>query len=670
MLTSTDMSPQLDMGNLSILDIDDPEEAPLENGNDTGGAALYMSLAASTSSTVASYDSIDSIASASRACRLQPRSPSPSPVRRAEPVGSLREREDDHNDAREAAHENGHQEHENERVDEGHDNRDNDPSEGTHASKATAVAEANAAAEVIKADGTALGHTPETNPSEGSATTPQVSPELEVPEAPDHPAAPNSTPVVKTQTSETSRTPRPSSPFESLDMFSSLPVAPVLAAPAQTFLDETVDLISFTPLKPNGSAVEVHDGDLSYASDMDSPVGRAPVMIPIFSVASPPKAASPMRRLEPMLVDDLAPLEDDVDTVFALPNLDGPIFRHGLPLFTTSPAASTTLRSPSKLLMASPTKQDPATTAKDERSLARRNAAKAHLDSLFSSKLAPPARGSSAAGKALTRQTERPLASSSKLPPKSNVKSTEPNSKAALKIAELPTKSTALPTKSILKPTKQKPLSTGAQRQAASTARLTAKPSALPRPVAPPASNLPRPALKRPAAAGTAPATSSQPAPAKLFRMAPKVARTAGEAATSLKRPFAATQSTSARSVAIAGAGADFRPTLGMPSRLVRDSVSGAAFFASSVSGSASAALSPVKGGALYQPPARSPGKLQLSQPSKSPGKFMSPSKPVLGKPFRPTGMTPTASRTMPTPQRGMPTPSKAFKVSKPLKHG
>lgn len=608
-----------------------------------------MSLGASTSSS-ASAASYDSIASASRQCELRARSPSPAVE--VEPLTAGSGTSDGLNDNRAVGVEDD------------------------------ADVEHEAVPDGDRSSGSAL----DVGIGASSPWTPrQVS--VQKGDQLDNCATPiihSLTPRVQSPT-----LPAPASPSDSFGVFSSMfPAIPTSAVSAPTFLDETFDLIAFTPLKPNaaGEPAEgspAHVADASYESDMDSPMGRAPVMIPIFSVASPPKAATPMRALEPMQLDDLAAFDAGTDTAVALPLLDSPKAPRGFsPLVDLAPAAN---RSPSKLPVLSPVKLPQPDSARAQRILARKAATKEHLENLFSSKLGSPSRPapSSVLGKSTTaaamtakplnRTTETKLsASTAKVASKSTNPAQKapaaPSTKSALK------SSTTVPPKSILKSsktsagTKPRPGAQSVQQPARPAA---SKPSALPRPTsAVKPSHLPRPALKRPAATAptasslakaTAPSASgpasSKATAGRLFRMAPTIPATkpAGEPANTLKRSFAATQTVSRPTPAGPSGTSNSstshaRPTLGMPSRLVRDPVSGATFFASSTSGSGA-------GGALFQPVL-------------SPAKSQSPARPALGKPYRPTGMTPLASRTMPTPQRGgFPSASKAFKVCRPGVH-
>lgn len=632
---TSDLSPQLDMGGLSLLDIDDPEDVPLEFGNDTGGAWLRGSLGASTSSARSSDASIASIASASRACPLQPNTPSP--IRQPRHFDAIvaedpaQEEEEPSQDEEPEPKEEGADElvdcHDDRPVVEG-DSRAEPP-----------------IAEVIEDGAVLIAVPPDASPPRIHAT-PDLAPSDDADNSMSSHDAFSDQGGVKSSPNASA-----SSPFASLNMFSTFANTPPSAAKAPTFLDTTADLIAFTPLKPNGPTDAEVDPDMSYVSDMDSPKGRAPVMIPVFTVASPPNRSRPMRSLEPMLIDDLAPIDDDIDTAVALPTLDGP-FGFGFSPFARAPAATVApIKSPSKLPVLSP-----AQTAKVQKTLARRAAAKEQLESLFSSKLGKSGLGESTSK--VVPRVERPLATSSRLPSKATIQSPEvsrskqePPAKPHFQSPEVSLKGKGKapdkPLKSILKSTSKvtqpKPFALSGPRQKLPTKRPAPGQSALPRPAPAAASSFSRPVSKRLPTAGS---TSAETAPGRLFRITPKppVSRPA-DAVGSLKRPYAATQATAARAAVPAGTSAapNSRPTLGMPSRPVRDS--GTAFLSSSTNGSG-------LGGGLSRPPVKSPGKM------------LSPSKPVLGKPYRPTGITPMASRTIATPQRWLPTPSKAFKVS------
>ncbi|BEI84282.1 hypothetical protein CcaverHIS002_0408860 [Cutaneotrichosporon cavernicola] len=454
-----DMSPGLDMGGLSLLDIDDPEELPLEFGNDTGGTK--------------SSPSDTSIASASRACPLQPNTPSPPRCTSIFDSLVLTENEEE---------------------------------DGT----------------IVTADLEAI--TFDTAPSPAGET-----PDLETSDAGDESISSHDALADDVDVNSSPDAPRASSPFESLDTFSTLANAPPSATKAPTFLDTTADLIAFTPLKPNGpSDIEAVDPDLSYASDMDSPVGRAPVMIPVFAVASPPKPKpkrlNPIRSQEPKLIDDLAHLEGDLDTDVVLPTLDFP-FGFGFSPFAHFPASST---SPNKKPTKSPT-LSPAQAAKAQKVLARKAVAKEHLESLFSSKLGK-SRVNQSTSKLLP-SAQAPLATSSQLSSKATLLLPEVSTKlqhkslarSQIQSPELSLKGKGKAPERTLKPilkpsskiTQPKPFALSAPRQKIPVKRQAPGESGISR-----TSSLPRPVTKRPATTTTIANPADRP-PAKLFRITP-----------------------------------------------------------------------------------------------------------------------------------------------------
>ncbi|BEI92060.1 uncharacterized protein CcaverHIS019_0408800 [Cutaneotrichosporon cavernicola] len=592
-----DMSPGLDMGGLSLLDIDDPEELPLEFGNDTGGMGLRISLGASTYSTKSS-PSDTSIASASRACPLQPNTPSPPRCTSIFDSLVLTENEEE---------------------------------DGT----------------IVTADLEAI--TFDTAPSPAGET-----PDLETSDAGDESISSHDALADDVDVNSSPDAPRASSPFESLDTFSTLANAPPSATKAPTFLDTTADLIAFTPLKPNGpSDIEAVDPDLSYASDMDSPVGRAPVMIPVFAVASPPKPKpkrlNPIRSQEPKLIDDLAHLEGDLDTDVVLPTLDFP-FGFGFSPFAHFPASST---SPNKKPTKSPT-LSPAQAAKAQKVLARKAVAKEHLESLFSSKLGK-SRVNQSTSKLLP-SAQAPLATSSQLSSKATLLLPEVSTKlqhkslarSQIQSPELSLKGKGKAPERTLKPilkpsskiTQPKPFALSAPRQKIPVKRQAPGESGISR-----TSSLPRPVTKRPATTTTIANPADRP-PAKLFRITPSRPDVRPvEGTNTLKRLHTASQAGAACAVVPVAlvAAPSPRPTLGVPSRPVRDQAPSTACSSSNTMGGA-------LGPALVN----------------SHGQMLSPSKPVLGKPYRPSVMTPVASRTMATPQGGLPASSRAFKLGTP----
>ncbi|KLT42533.1 hypothetical protein CC85DRAFT_83071 [Cutaneotrichosporon oleaginosum] len=623
-----DMSPGLDMGGLSLLDIDDPEEMPFEFGNETGGAGLRVFLGASTSS------SGSSIASASGAFSLHPHTLSPFRRRRRHSQSS---------GAGDLAHENLVSEGTSDREDEGADEVLDRPDvpilEETTVDSVPAVIGSDPApsdrseAANLDMESTGAQETPEL---EASILDGSFSSHEDLADGSCSHSSPNH--------------PRAHSPFESLDMFSALAKAPSSAAKAPTFLDTTADLIAFTPLKPNGRTHLEVDSDSSYVSEVDSP--RAPIMIPVFTVASPPRQRL-ARDPEPMLVDDIAPLDDDLGSAVALPTLDGP-FGLVLSPFSRAPAANTTPgKSPSRLPVLSPVQ-----SAKAQKTLARTAAAKEHLENLFSSKLGKSRLGESSSK--VQPPVKRALVTS-RLPSKATIQSPqvftkskeEPTARTRIPSPEAPSKGKGKapekPLKSILKSTSKvtqpKPFALSAPRQKVSVKLSAPGQSGLPRPTAAVASSLPRPVSKRPDPQVSTSTDASSTS--KLFRITPKmpVARPV-EAGSSVKRPPTANGMAMARVMAPVGPSmaSASRSALGLPARLARDQSGDSAAFASSMSTGSSS-------GVLFHPPAKSPGRM------------MSPPKPVLGKPQRATGMTPISSRMMATPQRGVPTPSKVFKV-------
>ncbi|BEJ15162.1 hypothetical protein CspHIS471_0409290 [Cutaneotrichosporon sp. HIS471] len=585
-----DMSPGLDMGGLSLLDIDDPEELPLEFGNDTGGMGLRISLGASTSSTRSS-SSDASIASASRACPLQPNTPSPP--------------------------------------------------------RCTRIFDSLALTEDEEEDGTLVTADPEAIPFDIAPSLARETLDLETSDASDESISSHDSLADDVNANSSPDAPRAPSPFESLDMFSTLANAPPSTTKAPTFLDTTADLIAFTPLKPNGpSDIEAVDPDLSYASDMDSPVGRAPVMIPVFAVASPPKPKrkrlNPIRSQEPKLIDDLAHLEGDLDMAVVLPTLDFP-FGFGFSPFAQFPVSSTSLnKKPTK----SPT-LSPAQAAKAQKVLARKAVAKEHLESLFSSKLGK-SRVNQSTSKPLP-SAQAPLATSSQLSSKATLLLPEVSTKlqdkslarSHIQSAEVSLKGKGKAPERTLKPilkpsskiTQPKPFALSAPRQKIPVKRQAPGESSISR-----TSSLPRPVTKRPAT--TTMANPADRPPVKLFRITPSRPDVRPvEGTNTLKRLHTASQAGAARAavpVALVAAPSPW-PTLGMPSR-------------PSTACSSSSTLGDALGPALM----------------KSHGQMLSPSKPVLGKPYRPSVMTPVASRTIATPQGGLPASSRAFKLGTP----
>lgn len=463
---------------------------------------------------------------------------------------------------------------------------------------------------------------------------------------------------------------RTSDPFDS--PFFSRP--PVLSS-ARDVSTPGQNLIAFSsPLAPmaTASATAADMSDMSFASDMNSPVGRAPAVIPRWT--SPTKLASPMTALsDGLFSDDFGFPEDVAVAAVALPSLESPPQRVSQPPSQTpARTVTTTPRSTGRagsavtpqvkrdfdaLLSLSqrplptpqPSLSEPPPSAQQlkvsQRADARSQKARGQLDAIYS--------GSRFTG--ITAPSRNALASSNNAPTRTVSSSSSslarPTSSSAAKAAVRPVaaatmqaRKPAVPKRTLAGTTAKvgpkaqvarqatKPATTEPRRIAGSASKLHApRPmhakGALPGSVQPHPSGLPRPASRRPAA---------QPTAANIVKVVEPsvkvhVPRPATEPiAPSLKRPFSATQSLPARSASAVGAPS--RPALGLPTRPARDLPS--ASLGSSTTG-------------FPHAPTRSPR-----------ASARSPAKALLGKPTR-GATTPTPLRVFTASQRGQPTPQR-----------
>ncbi|KAL1405113.1 hypothetical protein Q8F55_008736 [Vanrija albida] len=108
-------------------------------------------------------------------------------------------------------------------------------------------------------------------------------------------------------------------------------------SPADPFVEDSAPLAQLPTAVESTDESDADAADISYASDMNSPVGRGPVVIPVFAVPSPTKSTStPLRGLEPRGFQDevtQAPTSAGKAEGVSLPALDSPPapFTHATP---------------------------------------------------------------------------------------------------------------------------------------------------------------------------------------------------------------------------------------------------------------------------------------------------------------------------------------------------
>lgn len=401
-------------------------------------------------------------------------------------------------------------------------------------------------------------------------------------------------------------------------------------------VSETASPVPCTPVKEASG----DDDDTSFASDMTSPVGRGPVILPVFSIRSPVAHTTPVRGLEPSaFFDDLPLPQFGTDEAFSLPSLESPNSRGTttprypalLPLATPASArigSLTPARSVGKLkpidLGDRPVKVLKSVHAggalhsrsendrRVEKAKERANRINGQLDAIYASKLAPTARPTAATMS--TKIPERVSESVQKPRVRVGDSSSAPSRSTALSPKKIMRPSApASVLKSALKPTSTlptpRPASAQPNKRLAPTT-VKAKPNGLPRPVA-----------RRPMAPPSVVAGPSFAQPTKSTSLHAGRPVVATPTTTGVKRPFSATQPVSAHPAAAAAAG-----RLGLPSRMTHSSAPSASPFA--FGGASTLSV----GGPLSHPPVRSPSRTLGSS---------------LGKPSRGTGTTPTPQRTL-----------------------
>ncbi|WOO86189.1 uncharacterized protein LOC62_07G009675 [Vanrija pseudolonga] len=422
--------------------------------------------------------------------------------------------------------------------------------------------------------------------------------------------------------------------------------------------------------------------DISYASDMDSPVGRGPVVIPVFAVPSPTKT-TPMRGLKPQEFDnEIALPATATETVgVSLPSLDSPQSRNpftqatplrpvavpapaSVRLSESTPASQRPMVSSvqsqklnrvlkSSSVLGSSSTENPKKTAKEEaEATARSKALRTQLEAAFTSKVssAPSVSSLGASSKAVSASTSRPPSRMA-----DSTRTSKPKSRSDVPPVRKE------PTRPILSAPKRLVDGRPVQRPAPATKPAPSKPGppAIPSYRASTASSIssakpgiPRPVAKRPMAP---PVQPSRPLGAtKLTRPVERSKLPDAEVATvvPLKRPVPLHAALSRSLVAVGGGG----PSRPMPSRLVRESPAASAATRLVRESPASrpmfstGGLSGFTGGPSTAsfPAAPQPAfQSALSQPA-----FRSPIRPATAQAKRPFGDGPSRVGATPTPQR------------------
>lgn len=438
---------------------------------------------------------------------------------------------------------------------------------------------------------------------------------------------------------------------------------------------------------------EADVADISYASDMDSPVGRGPVVIPVFAIPSPTKT-TPMRGLEPREVDnEIALPTTATETVgVSLPSLDSPQarnpFAHATPLrpipvqapasvrlSESTPASQRPMASSvqsqklnrvlkSSSVLGSSSTENPKKTAKEEaEATARSKALRTQLEAAFTSKApsVPSVPSLGASSKAVSSSTS---ATTSHRPPSRMGDSIRPSKLKSREIGNEAKPAKKETTRPILSAPKR--LVDGRPVQRPAPATKPKPPPSKPGPSAIPSyrastvssvssakPGIPRPVAKRPMAP---PSQLSHPLGAtKLTRPIERPKLSDAEVATvvPLKRPVPLHTALS-RSLVEVGGGGPSRP---MPSRLVRESPAAATAAVRLVRESpasrpifSTGGLSGYTGGPSTASMSSAPQpafQSALSQPA-----FRSPIRPATAPARRPFGDGPSRVGATPTPQR------------------
>lgn len=381
--------------------------------------------------------------------------------------------------------------------------------------------------------------------------------------------------------------------------------------------------------------------DLSFTSDMDSPMARGPVKIPVFSVPSPRN--TPVRGLAPSTQDTFA-VPDASDTL-VLPPVDSPAGSPRPMSRDSSPAPFSAFtpearqkvyetlppsQRPSRILKSSHIRthsksenRPPTPTEEVVRTKVRAKAIRSELDSIFKAKCAgfglPRSLNSStsAVNSSAVVTPRRPGPSPVKDLATKPVKMPSPTTKLVKK----PSMSVSgLPRPTLSIPTAKKRPESSLSRSTASTAAKAAPPS--------------RPALtvSRRTAAVSSRVTVSASATGR------SVVVPIRPAATPIRmKQHVYEQPASARArPVVVGAGGS-RPTLGPAARLVRDPSSGGLVYATSGGLSLNAEFAPIA----------TPRSAVAQFAPRSPVASFTPRSPgfSFGRPTRPGGVTPTPQR-------------------------